>query len=143
MTRIDDVKRTVAAIDATRTSEHFRNSDRPDGRAVRRRKALHPEVIRAQARVRVSAWRNRQDAAGIPTTAQIGMALVASLASARQSELTAEDRGLVGRALVSLQQRGFSVVAAKEVLARLRDRIADPAENVDSGAPGQPSSSAF
>jgi hypothetical protein len=136
MTRVDDVKRTVAAIDSTRQTEHFRNDDRPDGRAVRaRRKGLHPDVIRAQARVRVAAWRNRQDAARIPTTAQIGMAMIVALATARQSQLTEEDRGLVGRALVSLQERGFSVVETKAVLARLRDRIADPADNASSGGP--------
>ena len=136
MSKADDVARTVAAIDETRQSEHFRNDDRPDGRAVRRRRSrLHPDVIRAQARVRVAAWRNRQDADRIPTTAQIGMSLVVALVTARQSELTEADRGLVARMIVDLRDRGFDIVKTEAVLARLRDRIVDPADNSGAGGP--------
>jgi hypothetical protein len=89
MTRADDVGRIVRQIGETCRSEHFRNDDGPDGRAVRRRRSsLHPDVVRAQARVRVAAWRNRQDADRIPTTAQIGMALVVALVTSKQSDLT-------------------------------------------------------
>ena len=142
MTRADDVARTVRQIDETRQTEYFRNDDRPDGRAVRpRRSSLHPDVIKAQARVRVAAWRNRQDAMGAPTSSQIGMAMVTALATARLDQLTVEDHGLVGRMLIDLQRRGFSVVETKAVLQRLRDRIAEPVdrsgENVDDGGSGQ------
>lgn len=132
--RADDVTRTVAAIDATRQAEHFRNDDRPDGRAVRsRRKRLHPDVIRAQARVRVSAWRNRQDAIRAPTTAQIGMAMVVALVSSGLSELTTRDHGLVRRMLEDLERRGFSNDETKAVLQRMRERIVGPADR--SGGP--------
>ena len=139
MSKADDVNRIVRQIDETRQTEHFRNDDRPAGRAVRRRRtAQHPDVIRAQARLRVAAWRNRQDAAGAPTTAQIGQAMCVALVTSSLAELTFEDHGLVGRMLDDLQARGFSRDETLAVLARLRDRIVDPADSTGSGGPPAP-----
>jgi hypothetical protein len=56
------------------------------------------------------------------------MALVTALVTATLDELTEADRGIVRRALVDLQGRGFSIIEAKDMLRRLRNRMVDPAD---------------
>ncbi|MEH2512236.1 hypothetical protein V1291_003590 [Nitrobacteraceae bacterium AZCC 1564] len=121
----DEVDRIVAAIDKTRAAEHFRNPDRPDSKFVRRRRRQDPAIGRAKARLRTALYRNRLDQRCAPSTAEIGMALVVALATAKLDELTEADRGLVGRALVDLRERGFSVDEAKEMLRGLRRRLVE------------------
>jgi hypothetical protein len=123
-----DVDRLVAQIDETRVAEHWRNPDRPDAKFVKRRRRQDPKITRAKTRARTALYRNRLDQRGAPTTHQIGMAMVMSLVTARLDELTAADRGLVRRALVDLQGRGFSVVEARNMLLKLRARMVDPAD---------------
>jgi hypothetical protein len=56
------------------------------------------------------------------------MALVYSLITSRLSEMTWTDRDLLGRALMDLHARGYSVVEARETLRRLRNRYVDLAD---------------
>jgi hypothetical protein len=130
----DDVDRTVAKLNESLKTEHFRDPYRPDGRFIKDRGRRPTEVIRAQGRIRTAAWRNALDRRCAPTTAQIGMALVMSLVTTRQSELTEADRGIVGRALVDLVARGFDLHEAKAMLRRLRNRLVDEADR--AGEPG-------
>jgi len=142
----EDVDRVVAALDETRRTEFYRDHDmRPDSRFVRDRGRQDPAITRAKARIRTAHYRNRLDQKRIPSTATIGMALVAALVTSRMVELTEEDRGLVGRMLVDLRQRGFDIVASKNMLRRLRNRMVDPADRdgepgESTGAPLRPSS---
>jgi hypothetical protein len=86
--------------------------------------------------VRRRGWRNKQDRRCTPTTAQIGSALVVALAStAALDELTHDDPGLVGKALVILSDGGFDLVEALATLRRVQGRLrADAA--VESVTPG-------
>jgi hypothetical protein len=123
-----DVDRIVAQIDETRVAEHWRNSDRPNGQFVKKRRRQDPKIRRAKTRVRTAHYRNRLDQRGAPSTYQIAMALVTALVTATLDELTEADRGIVRRALVDLQGRGFSIIEAKDMLRRLRNRMVDPAD---------------
>jgi hypothetical protein len=132
-----DVDKVVSALDETRKMEFFRDNDtRPDSRFVRDRGRQDPAITRAKARIRTAHYRNRLDRDRIPSTATIGMALVAALVTSRMIELTDDDRSLVGRMIVDLRNRGFDVVASKNMLRRLRNRMVDPA-----GREGEPAES--
>jgi hypothetical protein len=48
--------------------------------------------------------------------------------TANLDELTKMDHGIVGRALVDLQRRGFCIVEARDMLLKLRARMVDPAD---------------
>jgi hypothetical protein len=126
--KLEGADRIVAKIDETRVAEHWRNPDRPDSKFVKPRRLQDPAIVRAKARLRTAAYRNRLDARAAPSTYQIAMALVVALVTSRLDELTESDRGLVGRMLVNLQNSGFSVVESKAMLRRLRNRIVDPAD---------------
>jgi hypothetical protein len=127
--RQQDVRQTVDAIDETRRSEYFRDPDRPDATFVRpRRGRQDPEIVRAQTRLRTAHWRNQQDRKHAPNTYQIGMAMLVALLTTKQSELTEEDRGLIGKMLTDLVARGFNMTETKAVLRRLRNRMVDPAD---------------
>jgi hypothetical protein len=131
-----EIDRVVAALDETRHSEFFRNPDRPDGRFVRERRGRqHPDVLRAQARIRTAHWRNKMDRKRAPTTQQICMSLLVALVTSNLNELTERDHGLVGKMLLDLQSRGFSIVEAKATLRRLRNRMVDPDDR--AGEPGE------
>ena len=122
-----EVDRVVAALDETRKAEYFRNPDRPDASIMRpRRQRQPPEVVKAKSRIRVAAWRVEQDRRCAPTTAQIGAALVAALATTESLDtLTSGEPGIVGRMLVDLQTRGFDLSETLTTLKRLRKRLHD------------------
>ncbi|MGY3368862.1 hypothetical protein ACVWZL_005987 [Bradyrhizobium sp. GM2.4] len=85
--------------------------------------ACPPEIVKAQTRLRTAAWRNRMDRRRAPTGREVGMALVAALITSSMSEIMeSSDRGILAKALVDLDRRGFSVTEAKATLRRLRDR---------------------
>jgi hypothetical protein len=134
----EDVDRIVAKIDETRVAEHWRNPDRPDGKFVRSRGRQDPAIGRAKTRLRTAHYRNRLDQAKRPSNYQIGMSPVVALVTARMDELTDLDRSLVGKAPVDLQGGGFSVVEAKSMLRKLRNRMVDPADR--KGEPGESTS---
>ena len=121
--RAEDIDRIVSEIDDTRVAEHWRSPDRPDGRFVVDRRRQDPAIGRAKARLRTASYRNCLDRRGAPSTAQIGMALVVAMVTSSVDVLTAAERGILASALIDLQARGFSVVEAKAMLLRLRDRI--------------------
>ena len=139
MNRIE-VGRIVTEIDEVTETQFWRDPYRPgDGHAVKRRSRQDPEITRAKTRMRTARYRVGLDRRAAPTTAQIGMALVVALATSRLEALTDGDRGLVGRALVDLQARGFSIDETREMLRRLRKRILGPQgrkqESDDGDAP--------
>jgi hypothetical protein len=96
------------------------------------------EVAKAQGRIRTAAWRNALDRRACPTTNQIAMALVKALVTSRPEEITAADRGIVGKALVDLFARGFDLKEARAMLRRLRNRLVDPKDR--EGEPGESTS---
>ncbi|WP_249134443.1 hypothetical protein [Bradyrhizobium japonicum] len=126
--RPDEIDRTVAEIDDVRRTVFYRDPDRPDARVLKRLDRVPPEVRRAQTRIRTAHWRSKLDRDRRPTAQQIGMSLVAALVTARRDELTRTDSDLVGRMLVDLQSRGFSIEQAKSTLRRMRTRYVDPAD---------------
>jgi len=123
-----DVEKTVARLNEALHTEHWRNPDRPDARLVKNRGGRPPEIVKAQGRIRTAAWRNNLDRRCAPTNAQIGQALVLALVTSSFDDLTQADRGIVGRALVDLNARGFSVREAQGMLRRLRNRLVDPVD---------------
>jgi hypothetical protein len=129
--KADEVDRIVAQIDETRIAEHWRNPDRPNARFVKTVRRQDPEIRKAKGRTRMAMYRNRLDQRRAPSTQQIAMSLVVALVTANLEELTEVDRGIVGRALVDLQGRGFSIVEAREMLRKLRNRMVDPADRED------------
>jgi hypothetical protein len=140
-----EVNRIVAAIDETRATEHFRNPDRPNGRAFRERQRQDPAITRAKTRLRTQHYRNRLDAKRVPTTYQLGAALVMALATADGRFMSQADYHVVGRALADLQARGFDIAEVKESLRRMRNQMMDPADRSGEpdgnvGAPVSPSS---
>jgi hypothetical protein len=122
----NDVDRIVEKLDETRVAEHWRNPDRPDARFVKKARSQPIEVVRAQGRIRSSHYRNKLDQRRAPTAYQVGMAMVCALVTSSPSELTEADKGILGRALADLQGRGFSIIEAKNMLRRLRNRLVDP-----------------
>jgi hypothetical protein len=127
-TKSEEVDRIVAQIDETRQAEHWRNPDRPNGKFAKSRRRQDPKIRRAKTRARTALYRNRLDQRGAPSTAQIAMAMVVALLTADLDELTAADRGIVGRALQDLQGRGFNIIEAKDMLRKLRNRMVDPVD---------------
>lgn len=123
-----ETERRVAALDGLRRTTFFRDPDRPDARVLKRLDPVPPEVRRAQARLRTAHWRKKMDRDRRPSAGQIGMSLVAALVTARLDEITEKDRGLVGRMLLELQSRGFSIEQAKATLRRMRTKYVDPAD---------------
>lgn len=124
----EEINRIVTQIDETRRTEHFRDHDcRPDSRTFkpRSRERVSPEIVRAQTRCRTAAWRNRMDRRAAPDSHQIGMSLLNALITSRLTDLTLPDRDLVGRALVDLESRGFSIVEARNLLRRMRKRYGE------------------
>jgi hypothetical protein len=131
----EDVDRIVARIDETRHAEHWRDSDRPSGRAFRERGRQDPAIGRAKTRLRTQHWRVRMDQAKRPSTHQIGAALVYALVISDAESMSRTDWGLVGRALADLQARGFDLGGVKASLRRLRNRMVDPGDR--EGEPGE------
>lgn len=119
-----ETDRIVRIIDETRVAEHFRNSDRPNGRAFPKRSRQPIEITRAKTRLRTQAWRNRMDERRAPTTAQFGAALVSALACSAR-DLNPQDWNIVMLALTDLRDRGFDVQEAKTLLRNVRARNAE------------------
>ena len=142
--KTEDVARIVARIDETRVAEHFRNPDRPNAKFVKADRRQDPAIGRTKTRLRTAHYRNRLDQAKRPSTYQIGMALVMSLATASADSMSRSDWNLVGRALADLQRRGFDIAEAKKTLRRLWNQMVDPADREgeageSTAAPIQPS----
>lgn len=96
-----ETDRIAAAIDETRTTEHWRDHDcRPDAKAFRSRGRVDPQIVRSQTRLRTAAWRNQMDRRRAPDAREIGMS-----AANQDRRRTAAPRYLVG-ALHKLSQRG-------------------------------------
>lgn len=121
-----EAKQTIANIDAVRRSTYFRDPDRPDARFVKpRRKRTPTETTRAMQRLRTDAWRAEMDRRRAPSASQIGMALVIALVKSKPSEWTEADRGVLAKALLDLDARGFDVKEAKATLQRMKKRLSD------------------
>src|SRR5262245_44714761 len=121
----EDVDRIVEMGEVQRA--YFeRAPDRPDSKFMKPRGRVPIEVRRAQGRLRTARWRSELDKRKRPTAEQVGMALVESLVTgefATLADRSLPDYGLVRRALINLQNRGFDVDQTKEALRKLRNRM--------------------
>jgi hypothetical protein len=129
----EDVDAIVSALDDTRSTEYFRSDSRPSAEFFRPRGRQPVEITRAKTRIRTAHWRNRMDRLGRPTASQVGLAMVRALVTSTIDELTEADRGLLGRTLVDLQVRGFSIVEAKAALRKLREEMLRPDQSAGEG----------
>ncbi len=126
--RQDDVDK-IAEADDVRKSYFHRDPDRPDGRFVKQRARVSPEVRRAQGRLRTDRWRSDMDRRKAPTAEQIGMAMVVAMAtSSNLRGLTRAELDLFERAFHDLKARGFDIKEAVRTMRRLRNRLVDPAD---------------
>jgi hypothetical protein len=128
--KLGDVDRVVAAIDEIRRTEHWRDPDRPDGRAVPVTRGRVPvEIVRAQARLRTAHWRTRMDRRKRPSLEQVGVALAVAFAGHPQfTDIYSLEGTILERAMTDLQARGFSPREAQDVLRKLRRRLVDPGD---------------
>jgi hypothetical protein len=112
-----------------RKSRYFRNPDRPSANFGLRlkRKPVPIEQKRYNGRVRTASWRNRNDAAGRPESADIAKALLIALAMSPNLDqrLEREDLYLTAVALELLELNGFSRDAVKDAIWRFRQRVTD------------------
>lgn len=81
------------------------------------------EVVRAKNRRRTARWRAKNDEVRRPEAATIAMALLRAVVVARMSDLSAEERGVIGGALVDLHAQGYSLREVLGVCRRLRRRV--------------------
>jgi hypothetical protein len=114
------------------SAEHFRNPDRPDSYFGKSRGRQDPAIKRAKVRLRTAEYRNRLDERCAPSTNQIGMSLIVALVPSDLSSITTNDRDIIGRALVDLRERGFSIKETKDALRRFRRRVVDRDEDASN-----------
>lgn len=113
----------VAEIDEIRVSTFGRNPDRPDGRFVRSRVSGSRDVAKARQRLRTAAWRRSNDERGRPTADQIGRALLMAVVTSEDfSDLIDNELTVVRRALNAMQDNGFDLSEAQDVMRRIRRR---------------------
>lgn len=113
-------RETVEGIDRERQETWWR----PGVDGVRRKGFRQPAaVVKAKARLRTARWRVQNDKARRPEAALIGMALLRALVGSDLGKLTKQERGLVGVALVDLQQQGYSLPEILKVCRRFRQRL--------------------
>jgi hypothetical protein len=123
-----EVQTIVSVLDDTRETEYFRSESRPDGRFIQPRRWQDPAVSKAKARIRTARWRNRMDDRRAPTAQQVGVAMVRVLVTSSMDELTRSDFDFIGRTLVELQVRGFSIEETKKTLRKIRNKLVDLAD---------------
>jgi hypothetical protein len=146
MKRPSDVDRIVDQIDQRRESEFWRDPERPSTRFVPARQRQDPKIRQAKARARTAAWRNELDRMGRPECRDIGMSLVAALATSPDlMSMTGVEVRFVSVALADLEARGFDRRQVLLVLRRLRNRLVNPddrkgEESESSGPATVPSS---
>jgi len=113
-------RETVESIDRERQETWWR----PGVDGVRRKGVRQPAaVVKAKARLRTARWRVQNDQVRRPEAALIGMALLRALVGSDLSKLTKQEHGLVGVALVDLQQQGYSLPEVLKVCRRFRQRL--------------------
>jgi hypothetical protein len=140
-----DVDR-ISEMDETRRALFYRDPERPDDSFFKSRGRVHVEVRRAQQRLRTSRWRSERERRKAPTVQQIGMALVEALVTSDHADLvdrSSQNFGLVKRALLNLEARGYNLDETKQALRRRRNRMVDPADrqgeaSESTGAPITP-----
>jgi hypothetical protein len=128
---LDQVRR----IDAVRREYFERDPARPASRFVkdRVRSGVHPEVVKAQARLRTARWRRENDGKKAPSLDQIGRSLAVALVTSKLAELTVAEARIVERALNDLKRREFDIDEAKATLRRLRNKLVSPADRPGEG----------
>lgn len=113
------IEESVEAIDRETSEVWFRS-----GVIGRRKGARQPaSIVRAKSRRRTARWRGGNDQARRPEAATIAMALLRAVVTARLAELSAEERGVIGAALVDLHRQGYAVSEVLTVCRRLRPRV--------------------
>lgn len=90
----------------------------------RQKGVRQPEsIVRAKSRRRTARWRAQNDQARRPEAATIAMALLRAVVSVRRLDLSVEEHGIVGAALVELHAQGYSLGEVLTVCRRLRRRV--------------------
>ncbi|WP_354133083.1 hypothetical protein [Bradyrhizobium sp. RT9a] len=113
------ITESVQSIDQETKEVWFRG-----GVLARRKGVRQPEaIVRAKSRRRTARWRAKNDQARRPEAATIGMALLRAVVSAKRIDLSAEEQGIVGAALVDLHRQGYALREVLAVCRRLRRRV--------------------
>ncbi|MCW2079677.1 UNVERIFIED_ORG: hypothetical protein M2193_001852 [Bradyrhizobium japonicum] len=113
------ITQSVESIDQETAETWFRS-----GVLGRRKGVRQPEaLVRAKSRRRTARWRAKNDEARRPEAVTVAMSLLRAVASARLSELSPEERGVIGAALVDLHDQGYSLREVLAVCRRLRRRV--------------------
>ncbi|MBR0822406.1 hypothetical protein [Bradyrhizobium liaoningense] len=113
------IEESVQSIDQETGEVWFRSGVLGRGRGIRQPEAM----VRAKSRRRTARWRATNDRARRPEAATIAISLLRAVVSARLSELSAEERGIIGAALVDLHRQGYAVSEVLTVCRRLRRRV--------------------
>jgi hypothetical protein len=112
-------RETVESIDRERQETWWR----PGVDGVRRKGVRQPaSVVKAKARLRTARWRVLNDQARRPEANVVAMALLRALVQSELRELTERERGIVARALVDLQEQGYSLGEVLRVCRRVREQ---------------------
>jgi hypothetical protein len=113
------ITESVESIDQETAATWFRS-----GVLGRRKGVRQPQsIVRAKSRRRTARWRAKNDQVRRPEAVDIGMALLRAVVSAERVELSAEERGLIGAALVDLHHQGYALREVLTVCRRLRGRV--------------------
>ncbi|GLH79724.1 hypothetical protein SSBR45G_46330 [Bradyrhizobium sp. SSBR45G] len=124
ISRIDDIRRTVA----------YRDPDRPAALFAKPVIKRSPDVVRAQGRLRTARWRAENDRLKRATLEQIGLSLAVALAKSDVLDrLTEAESSLIRDHLADLHARGFSVVEARKTISRLRRKLRATAHKNQQG----------
>jgi hypothetical protein len=120
-------KLTPADVDEVdRKSRYFRSPDRQrTDFGLRLKRQPQPlDEKRYNGRVRTALWRNRNDVAGRPESADVARALLVALAMSPDLDerLNREDLYLTAVALEMLEMNGFSRDSVKDAIWRFRQR---------------------
>lgn len=112
------IQESVEAIDRDRQQVWFR-----DGTLLRKGMRQPVDIVRAKTRRRTARWRAENDAAQRPEVSDIALALLHALLRSNLRDLTADERTLVGAALIDLHQRGYKLSEVLHVCKRVRRRL--------------------
>lgn len=113
-------RETVESIDRERQETWWR----PGVDGVRRKGVRQPAaVVKAKARLRTARWRVQNDQARRPEAIVVAMAFLRALVQSELRELTQLERGIVTRALVDLNEQGYSLHEVLNVCRRVRERV--------------------
>jgi hypothetical protein len=111
----------ISRINQLQRQYHPRSESRPRSRTIEHAGRLDPAVTKAKDRFRTAGWRSRNDQLRRPEANTIAMALLKALCTAESVEqIDGKSAGILTKALLDLEARGFSLAETKAVMRRLR-----------------------